>query len=122
MKNIDNNKEKSRNIRNIFLPDWTESEDRQEVVSVPEPFQLLENTEQNTEQAETGRFPQWVTIVKSWTPEMTVLAWPKINQIIEHADETTAIAWVCNNSHIFFEKHLTSNDKKHNIYLTSDVI
>lgn len=124
---MENNREqieKTRNIRNILLPDWTQDEIPQEVEGVPKVFQ---NLEQNTEQAEQQSeavpalvIPQWVAIVQNWTPKMTVLAWPKINQIIDQYGEESAAAWVCEQSIKFFGKHLTSNVILAIILLTSD--
>lgn len=127
---MENNREqieKTRNIRNILLPDWTQEEILQEVEGVPKVFQ---NLEQNTEQQEQTEqqtdpvpaivIPQWVAIVQNWTPKMTVLAWPKINQIIDQYGEESAAAWVCEQSINFFGKHLTSNIILAIILLTSD--
>ena len=124
---MENNKEqieKTRNIRNILLPDWTQEEIPQEVEDVPKVFQNLEqNTEQTEQQSEAVPalvIPQWVAIVQNWTPKMTVLAWPKINQIIDQYGEESAAAWVCEQSIKFFGKHLTSNVILAIILLTSD--
>lgn len=124
---MENNKEqieKTRNIRNILLPDWTQEEILQEVKCVPKVFQNLEqNTEQTEQQSEAVPalvIPQWVAIVQNWTPKMTVLAWPKINQIIDQYGEESAAAWVCEQSIKFFGKHLTSNVILAIILLTSD--
>ena len=124
---MENNKEqieKTRNIRNILLADWTQEDILQEVKCVPKVFQ---NSEQNTEQTEQQSeavpalvIPQWVAIVQNWTPKMTVLAWPKINQIIDQYGEESAAAWVCEQSIKFFGKHLTSNVILAIILLTSD--
>jgi len=124
---MENNKEqieKTRNIRNILLPDWTQEDILQEVKCVPKVFQ---NSEQNTEQTEQQSeavpalvIPQWVAIVQNWTPKMTVLAWPKINQIIDQYGEESAAAWVCEQSIKFFGKHLTCNVILAIILLTSD--
>lgn len=124
---MENNREqieKTRNIRNILLPDWTQEEILQEVEGVPKVFQNLEqNTEQTEQQSEAVPalvIPQWVAIVQNWTPKMTVLAWPKINQIIDQYGEESAAAWVCEQSIKFFGKHLTSNIILAIILLTSD--
>lgn len=124
---MENNREqieKTRNIRNILLPDWTQEENLQEVEGVPKVFQNLEqNTEQTEQQPEpvpAMEIPQWVAIVQNWTPKMTVLAWPKINQIIDQYGEESAAAWVCEQSIKFFGKHLTSNVILAIILLTSD--
>lgn len=124
---MENNREqieKTRNIRNILLPDWTQEEIPQEVEDVPKVFQNLEqNTEQTEQQSEAVPalvIPQWVAIVQNWTPKMTVLAWPKINQIIDQYGEESAAAWVCEQSIKFFGKHLTSNIILAIILLTSD--
>ena len=124
---MENNKEqieKTRNIRKILLPDWTQEEILQEVEGVPKVFQNLEqNTEQTEQQSEAVPalvIPQWVAIVQNWTPKMTVLAWPKINQIIDQYGEESAAAWVCEQSIKFFGKHLTSNVILAIILLTSD--
>lgn len=124
---MENNREqieKTRNIRNILLPDWTQEENLQEVEGVPKVFQNLEqNTEQTEQQPEPVPamvIPQWVAIVQNWTPKMTVLAWPKINQIIDQYGEESAAAWVCEQSIKFFGKHLTSNVILAIILLTSD--
>lgn len=124
---MENNREqieKTRNIRNILLPDWTQDENLQEVEGVPKVFQNLEqNTEQTEQQPEPVSamvIPQWVAIVQNWTPKMTVLAWPKINQIIDQYGEESAAAWVCEQSIKFFGKHLTSNVILAIILLTSD--
>lgn len=124
---MENNREqieKTRNIRNILLPDWTQEENLQEVEGVPKVFQNLEqNTEQTEQQPEPVSamvIPQWVAIVQNWTPKMTVLAWPKINQIIDQYGEESAAAWVCEQSIKFFGKHLTSNVILAIILLTSD--
>lgn len=137
MKNIEIQIEKTRNKRNILLPDWTQDDNPQEVEGVPTLFQKSEqNTEQDQNTAEnreilpqndsfllqsaTPAVPDWVKIVEKWTPEMTVMAWPKINQVIDQYGEESAAAWVCEQSIKFFGKHLTSNDILRNIYLTSD--
>lgn len=124
---MENNREqieKTRNIRNILLPDWTQEEILQEVEGVPKVFQNLEqNTEQQEQQIDSVPamvIPQWVAIVQNWTPKMTVLAWPKINQIIDQHGEESAAAWVCEQSIKFFRKHLTSNIILAIILLTSD--
>lgn len=124
MENNSQQIEKTRNIRNILLPDWTQDEIPQEVEDVPKVFQNLEQnteqTEQQTEAAPALVIPQWVEIVQNWTPKMTVLAWPKINQIIDQYGEESAAAWVCEQSIKFFGKHLTSNIILAIILLTSD--
>ena len=124
MENNSQQIEKTRNIRNILLPDWTQEEILQEVKCVPKVFKNLEqNTEQTEQQSEAVPalvIPQWVEIVQNWTPKMTVLAWPKINQIIDQYGEESAAAWVCEQSIKFFGKHLTSNVILAIILLTSD--
>lgn len=124
MENNSQQIEKTRNIRNILLPDWTQEVIPQEVEDVPKVFQNLEqNTEQTEQQSEAVPalvIPQWVAIVQNWTPKMTVLAWPKINQIIDQYGEESAAAWVCEQSIKFFGKHLTSNIILAIILLTSD--
>lgn len=127
MENNSQQIEKTRNIRNILLPDWTQEVIPQEVKDVPKVFQNLEQnteqeelTEQQTESAPALVIPQWVEIVQNWTPKMIVLAWPKINQIIDQYGEESAAAWVCEQSIKFFEKHLTSNIILAIILLTSD--
>ena len=127
MENNSQQIEKTRNIRNILLPDWTQEEILQEVKCVPKVFQNLEQnteqqeqTEQQTDPVPAMVIPQWVAIVQNWTPKMTVLAWPKINQIIDQYGEESAAAWVCEQSIKFFGKHLTSNIILAIILLTSD--
>lgn len=124
MENNSQQIEKTRNIRNILLPDWTQEVIPQEFEDVPKVFQNLEqNTEQTEQQSEAVPalvIPQWVAIVQNWTPKMTVLAWPKINQIIDQYGEESAAAWVCEQSIKFFGKHLTSNIILAIILLTSD--
>lgn len=100
----------------VLLPSWTQEQYTQEDKHEKEAFQNVPSLEQNTEHAQVAELdrhevPKWVGVVRQWTPEMTVKAWPVIEWIIREDGESEAIEWTCNESAKFFRFDLTSNLK-----------
>ena len=101
---------KTWNIRNILLPAWTQEDDLYGTCNEKEVTQEHgTNLEHFLEVDESPLATDWIPVVKSWTPEMTVKAWPMIDWIIRNHSEIEAAEWVCTKSTKFFTLDLTSN-------------
>ena len=102
--------EKTWNIRNISLPAWTQDDDLYGTCDKKEALsELGTDLEHLPEVPELVVATDWVSVVKNWTPEMTLKAWPMLDWIIKNHSETEAAEWVCTKSTKFFTLDLTSN-------------
>lgn len=101
--------EKTWNIRNISLPSWTQDDDLHGTCDKKDtPLELGTDLEHLPEVPKPTMTTAWVSVVKDWTPAMTVKAWPMLDWIINNHGEIEAAEWICTKSTKFFTLVLTS--------------